>query len=121
MNETVELTPVEMEMIAKFRKEQAEAIELAEKEEQLAAEQEQIQAVEHEKKMISFSKQVMKAVMGIALIVIFYSMLIMWEQHDLSALPTLITSTLTFSSVAVGFYSAKAAAENVTKFNQHII
>lgn len=81
-----------------------------------AAQEEQLKAAQEERKVVSFSKQIMKVVLGIALVVICFAMMIMFITRDLSALPTLITATCTFSSVAVGFYSAKAAAENIHKY-----
>lgn len=97
----------------------AEETELIKKQRKRAEQEEMRQAVAAEKKTISFSKQMMKVVLGIALVVIVYSMIVMFATKDLSALPTLISATCTFSGVAVGFYSAKAAAENIHKYSNN--
>lgn len=74
-------------------------------------------------KSIEFSKKIMFFVMSTAFVVILFSMYIINRTQNTMYLDTLITETLSFAKIGVGFYSTKAAAENVfkiknsTKFN----
>lgn len=68
-----------------------------------------------EKKQIEFSKKIMFFVMATAFAVILFSMYIIRITENTTYLDTLITETFSFSKIAVGFYSAKAATENYQK------
>lgn len=68
-----------------------------------------------EKKLIEFSKKIMFFVMFSAFVVILYSMYLMRKTGDVSQLGTLITETMDFAKIGVGFYSSKAMVENVFK------
>lgn len=68
-----------------------------------------------EKKLIEFSKKIMFFVMFSAFVVILYSMYLMRKTDDVSQLGTLITETMDFAKIGVGFYSSKAMVENVFK------
>lgn len=90
----MDLTPSEKRMITRQRK-QAE--------------------LKREKKTIEFSKKIMFFVMSTSFIVILFSFYIMNKTRNTMYLDTLITETLNFAKIGVGFYSAKAATENVFK------
>ena len=76
-----------------------------------------------ERNSLEFSKKIMFFVMSTAFVVILFSIYIINKTQNTTHLDTLITETLNFAKIGVGFYSTKAAAENVfkiknsTKFN----
>lgn len=79
-------------------------------------EKEEINEIKKEKKLIEFSKKIMFFVMLSAFIVIFYSMYVIHKTNDLTSLGILISETMQFAKVGVGFYSVKAMAENISKY-----
>lgn len=68
-----------------------------------------------DKKSIEFSKKIMFFVMSTAFVVILFSIYIINKTGNTMYLDTLIVETLNFAKIGVGFYSTKAAAENVFK------
>ncbi len=76
-------------------------------------------------KSIEFSKKIMFFVMSTAFVVILFSIYIINKTQNTMYLDTLITETLNFAKIGVGFYSTKAAAENVFKIknstNFHVV
>lgn len=73
-----------------------------------------------EQKSIEFSKKIMFFVMSTAFVVILFSMYIINRTQNTTYLDTLITETLSFAKIGVGFYSTKAAAENVFKIKNNM-
>jgi abortive infection bacteriophage resistance protein len=70
------------------------------------------------KKTIEFSKKIFYMTSIITVIVILYSMALMWKTNDTSALAYLIPSVLGEMGVATGFYYSKAKIENKIKLSK---
>ncbi len=68
-----------------------------------------------EKNSIEFSKKIMFFVMLTAFVVILFSIYIINKTQNTTHLDTLVVETLNFAKIGLGFYSTKAAAENVFK------
>lgn len=100
-----QITDEELKKIEKMRRAQERSRQIKEAENQR----------KKEKKLIEFSKKIMFFVMSTAFIVIVFSMYIIKLTMNTTYLDTLITETLSFAKIGVGFYSAKAAIENYQK------
>lgn len=67
---------------------------------------------------MEFSKKIFYMVTVFAVIVILYSMALMWKTNDSSALAYLIPSVLGELGVSTGFYYNKAKTENKIKLSK---
>jgi hypothetical protein len=67
------------------------------------------------KTKMEFSKKIFYMVTIFTVVVIIYSMALMWKTGDSSALSYLIPSVFGEMSVATGFYFSKAKKENEIK------
>ena len=65
-----------------------------------------------------FSKKIFNIVITLFVIVIFYSMALMWKTDNTEGLMYLIPSVGTLASVTVGFYYWKAKMENLIKLSK---
>ena len=65
-----------------------------------------------------FSKKIFNIVITIFIIVIAYSMALMWKTDDTSALSYLIPSVSGLAGTCCGFYYWKAKMENVIKLSK---
>lgn len=85
----------------------------------------QKEKLKKERNSLEFSKKIMFFVMSTAFVVILFSIYIINKTQNTMYLDTLITETLNFAKIGVGFYSTKAAAENVFKIknstNFHVV
>ena len=65
-----------------------------------------------------FSKKIFNIVITLFIIVIFYSMALMWKTGTTDGLMYLIPSVGTLASVTIGFYYWKAKMENMVKLGK---
>ena len=65
-----------------------------------------------------FSKKIFNIVITLFIIVIFYSMALMWKTGTTDGLMYLIPSVGTLASVTIGFYYWKAKMENMIKLSK---
>ena len=65
-----------------------------------------------------FSKKIFNIVITLFVIVLFYSMALMWKTDNTEGLMYLIPSVGTLASVTVGFYYWKAKMENLIKLRK---
>lgn len=65
-----------------------------------------------------FSKKIFNIVITLFIIVLFYSMALMWKTDNTEGLMYLIPSVGTLASVTVGFYYWKAKMENLIKLRK---
>lgn len=65
-----------------------------------------------------FSKKIFNIVITLFVIVLFYSMALMWKTDNTEGLMYLIPSVGTLASVTVGFYYWKAKMENLIKLSK---
>lgn len=70
------------------------------------------------KKKIEFSKLIMLTVGAVTIVVVAFTLFMMWKTQDLSPLAYLIPAVFTELSVGTGFYYSKAKAENRIKLRQ---
>lgn len=68
-----------------------------------------------EKPKKEFSKKIFNIVITLFIIVLFYSMALMWKAENTDGLMYLIPSVGTLASVTIGFYYWKAKMENMIK------
>lgn len=71
-----------------------------------------------EKKKLEFSKKIFNIIITIFIIVIAYSMALMWKTDDTSALSYLIPSVGALAGTATGFYFWKSKYENIIKLSK---
>lgn len=65
-----------------------------------------------------FSKKIFNIVITLFIIVLFYSMALMWKTNNTDGLMYLIPAVGTLASVTVGFYYWKAKMENMVKLSK---
>ena len=65
-----------------------------------------------------FSKKIFNIVITLFIIVLFYSMALMWKTGTTDGLMYLIPAVGTLASVTVGFYYWKAKMENMVKLSK---
>ena len=65
-----------------------------------------------------FSKKIFDIVITLFIIVLFYSMALMWKTDMTDGLMYLIPSVGTLASVTIGFYFWKAKMENMIKLSK---
>ena len=65
-----------------------------------------------------FSKKIFNIVITLFIIVLFYSMALMWKTNTTDGLMYLIPSVGTLTSVTIGFYYWKAKMENMIKLSK---
>lgn len=65
-----------------------------------------------------FSKKIFNIVITLFVIVLLYSMALMWKTDNTDGLMYLIPSVGTLSSVTIGFYMWKAKMENMLKLSK---
>lgn len=65
-----------------------------------------------------FSKKIFNIVITLFIIVLFYSMALMWKTGTTDGLMYLIPSVGTLASVTIGFYYWKAKMENMIKLGK---
>lgn len=65
-----------------------------------------------------FSKKIFNIVITLFIIVLFYSMALMWKTGTTDGLMYLIPAVGTLTSVTVGFYYWKAKMENMVKLSK---
>lgn len=65
-----------------------------------------------------FSKKIFNIVITLFIIVLFYSMALMWKTNTTDGLMYLIPAVGTLASVTVGFYYWKAKMENMIKLRK---
>lgn len=65
-----------------------------------------------------FSKKIFNIVITLFIIVLFYSMALMWKTDNTDALAYLIPSVSGLSATCVGFYYWKARLENKIKLSK---
>ena len=65
-----------------------------------------------------FSKKIFNIVITLFIIVLFYSMALMWKVGTTDGLMYLIPAVGTLASVTVGFYYWKAKMENMVKLSK---
>lgn len=70
------------------------------------------------KKKVEFSKKIFYMVTAFTIVVIIYSMVLMWKTNDSSALAYLIPSVFAEMATATGFYYSKAKTENKIKLSK---
>lgn len=70
------------------------------------------------KKKKEFSKKIFYIVISIFIIVILYSMALMWKTENSDGLSYLIPSVSGLAATSVGFYYNKAKMENRIKLSQ---
>lgn len=73
--------------------------------------------MKHQSKM-EYSKKILIVLMAVQVVIILYSMALMWHTQDATALAYLIPSLSAELSVAVGFYYNKAKRENEIKIRE---
>lgn len=71
-----------------------------------------------EKPKTEFSKKIFNIVITLFIIVIFFSMILMWRTGDVSPLYYLIPSVGGLAATSVGFYYHKAQVENRIKLSK---
>lgn len=71
-----------------------------------------------EKPKKEFSKKIFNIVITLFIIVLFYSMALMWKTENTDALAYLIPSVSGLSATCVGFYYWKARLENKIKLSK---
>lgn len=71
-----------------------------------------------EKPKKEFSKKIFNIVITLFIIVLFYSMALMWKTNMTDGLMYLIPSVGTLASVTIGFYFWKAKMENMIKLSK---
>lgn len=71
-----------------------------------------------EKPKKEFSKKIFNIVITLFIIVIAYSMALMWKTNMTDGLMYLIPSVGTLASVTIGFYYWKAKMENMIKLSK---
>lgn len=71
-----------------------------------------------EKPKKEFSKKIFNIVITLFIIVLFYSMALMWKTNMTDGLMYLIPSVGTLTSVTIGFYYWKAKMENMIKLSK---
>lgn len=71
-----------------------------------------------EKPKAEFSKKIFNIIITLFIIVMFYSMTLMWRTGDASPLYYLIPSVGGLAATSVGFYYHKAQAENRIKLSK---
>ena len=69
------------------------------------------------KRKLEFSKKILYAIAIMTVIIIAFSMLLMWKTGDLSPLAYLIPGIFAELATSTGFYYWKAKNENVIKIN----
>lgn len=69
------------------------------------------------KKRIEFSKKIFYIVITLFIIIIFYSMALMWKTENTDGLMYLIPSISGLAATTIGFYYWKAKMENMVKLN----
>ena len=72
----------------------------------------------NEKPKKEFSKKIFDIVITLFIIVLFYSMALMWKTDMTDGLMYLIPSVGTLASVTIGFYFWKAKMENMIKLSK---
>ena len=65
-----------------------------------------------------FSKKIFNIIITLFIIVIFYSMALMWKTNTTDGLMYLIPSVSVLSATTVGFYYWKAKMENMIKLTK---
>ena len=65
-----------------------------------------------------FSKKIFNIVITLFIIVIFYTMALMWKTNTTDGLMYLIPAVGTLASVTIGFYYWKAKMENIVKLSK---
>jgi uncharacterized membrane protein HdeD (DUF308 family) len=70
------------------------------------------------KSKMEFSKKIFYIIMSMTIVIIIYSMALMWYTKDSSALAYLIPAVFGLTSVTVGFYYNKAKQENKIKLEK---
>lgn len=75
-------------------------------------------AKKKKKNKMEFSKKIFYLVTIFTVVVIFYSMALMWKTNDSSALAYLIPSVVGEMGVATAFYFNKAKLENKIKLSK---
>ena len=70
------------------------------------------------KKPMEFSKKIFYMITILTVVVIIYSMALMWKTDDASALSYLIPAVFTELGVCTGFYFWKAKTENKIKLSK---
>ena len=70
------------------------------------------------KKKVEFSKKIFAGVTIGTIIVIIFSMIVIWRTYDTSALGYLIGGVFAELATATGFYYNKAKAENQIKISK---
>ena len=70
------------------------------------------------KEKLEFSKKIFIIVITILIVVIAYSMALMWKTDNTDGLNVLIPSVFTLANVCIGFYFWKAKMENVIKLSK---
>jgi hypothetical protein len=70
------------------------------------------------KKRMEFSKKIFYIVITLFIIVLGYSMALMWKTGITDGLAYLIPSVGTIATTAIGFYYWKAKAENAIKLSK---
>lgn len=65
-----------------------------------------------------FSKKIFNIVITLFIIVLFFSMALMWKTNMTDGLMYLIPSVGTLASVTIGFYFWKAKMENMIKLSK---
>lgn len=74
-----------------------------------------------QRRALEFSKFIMLCMLFSAFYVIFFASYIIRRTGNTTYLDTLIVEVFKFSKVAVGFYAAKAGAENVFKIRKNAV
>lgn len=66
-----------------------------------------------------FSKKIFNIIIALFIIVLFYSMALMWKTNMTDGLMYLIPSVTGLTTTCVGFYFWKAKMENMVKLSQN--
>lgn len=66
-----------------------------------------------------FSKKIVVAVFAINIVVIAFTLIMIWRTNDLSPLAYLIPAVAAETATGTGFYYAKAKVENRIKLMKH--
>ena len=70
------------------------------------------------KSKMEFSKKIFYVVITLFVVIIFYSMALMWKTESTDALAYLIPSVSGLTATTIGFYYNKAKLENQIKLSQ---
>lgn len=70
------------------------------------------------KKKVEFSKKIFYIITTLTVVIIFYSMALMWKTEDASALAYLIPAIFTELATCTAFYYWKARTENKIKLEK---